>query len=269
MQSEKIKKIETFLIPERKFVLKNGVFDFRQVPPEFKADDSDKLMTGIKIFFKKYPLVFNIFFYTMGGSFVGKSAKQAIKDLSFGNSLILNLGSGVKQIRGDVVNIDFYPFQKIDILADICDLPFQNQCAEAIIIEAVLEHLKNPEILINEILRVLKPEGIVYATVPFVQGFHSSPDDYYRWTKPGLEYAFRKFQKVDSGVRHGPTSAFVLLLAEWLSIFFGLGISSLRQFFFLFFTFVLFPVKLVDLLIWRLAGSENIASGFYYIGKKI
>jgi SAM-dependent methyltransferase len=61
-------------------------------------------------------------------------------------------------------------------------IPIKNSVFETIIFCEVLEHLKNPESALGEIYRVLKEEGKLIMTVPFLYPFHADPNDYQRWT---------------------------------------------------------------------------------------
>jgi len=234
----------------------------------FNENNRDALINKLKVFFKKYPKFFNFLYYTFGAIFVGKKAKDAINSIGK-DKLILNLGSGVRSIRSDVINIDFYPFKEVGIVADIMSLPFKDSCVDAIVNESVLEHVKNPQAIVKEIHRVLKPGGLVYIFVPFVASFHSSPEDYYRWSKEGLrEFLKEFFQEKEINIGCGPTSAMVNVLSEWLALLFSLGIKKLQQLLFIFFTILLSPLKLFDYLLYRLPNAENIAHHFYYIGYK-
>ncbi|MDO8265165.1 MAG: class I SAM-dependent methyltransferase, partial [Candidatus Parcubacteria bacterium] len=228
---------------------------------------NDVLINKIKVFFKKYPFLFNILYYTFGASFIGKSPQKAITDLSE-DKIILNLGSGTRIIREHIVNVDFYPFMNVDIVADIGKLPFADNSIDAVICESVLEHVKNPSAIVNEIERVLKPGALVYIIVPFIAGFHSSPNDYYRWSKEGLRELMKDFKEEEIGIRHGPTSALLSVLNDWLATVFSFGIKEIQQVLLVFFTMVTFPFKIFDYIIYRFKSSENIAYGFYFIGTK-
>lgn len=234
---------------------------------DFSSLGSDFIVTKLKIFFKKYPKIFNIFYYLFGASFVGKGPKKVIKNIGQ-DKIVVNLGSGPKKIREDVINIDFYPFANVDILADITKLPFRDGSVDVVISEFVLEHLKNPQAVVNEIKRVLKSSGLVYIALPFVASFHSSPDDYYRWSKEGLKELLKDFEEIESGIRCGPTSAMVSVINDWLATILSFGLRPLQQFLLIFFMVITFPLKAFDYLISKFPSAQNIAYGFYYIGKK-
>jgi len=120
-----------------------------------------------------------------------------------------------------------------------------------------------------EIRRVLKPGGLLYVQTPFMLGFHSSPNDYYRWTIPGLEKLCVGFEKKDAGVAVGPTSAFTALAGEWLAILLSLGSPALYQGWTLFFMVLSIPFNWLDVLLGRFSFSSNVARAVYFIGRKI
>lgn len=243
------------------------IYFIEKTEENFVEENNDALVNRIKVFIKKYPKVFFVIFRLVGLSFLGKSPQRALKDLGQG-SMILNLGAGVSVIRQDVINVDSYPFENVDIVADIADLPFEDVCADALISEHVLEHISDPEKAINEMLRILKPGGLVYITVPFVMGFHSSPNDYYRWSDFGLERQFKDFEKIESGVRSGPGAAVNYILAEYIATLLSFGWVKLQQILFVFFMLLFAPFCWLDYLIGRFPTSKNIAHCVYYIGRK-
>jgi SAM-dependent methyltransferase len=56
----------------------------------------------------------------------------------------------------------------------------------------VLEHVFNPDEFLAEIHRILKPEGTLLLTVPFVWDEHKQPIDYARYSSFGLKHMLQK-----------------------------------------------------------------------------
>ncbi|TDW47144.1 methyltransferase family protein [Flavobacterium sp. 270] len=66
-------------------------------------------------------------------------------------------------------------------------MPFEKEIFDCAFATEVLEHCPEPEIILNEINRVLKPNGIFFFTVPFLWNLHEVPHDEYRYTPFSLE----------------------------------------------------------------------------------
>ena len=69
-----------------------------------------------------------------------------------------------------------------DYLCDIADIPVLNDFYDGIICAETLEHVKDPEIVLKEAYRILKPHGILLISVPFLFQIHADPYDYGRYT---------------------------------------------------------------------------------------
>lgn len=229
-------------------------------------DQSDKLIFSLKEFFKKHPRLFNFLYYTLG-TYIGTSAKQAVASLPVG-AVILNLGAGVAKIRDDVINVDYFPYAGVDIVADVHQLPFKDESIDAVIAESLLEHVRYPQEAVREIKRILKPGGLIYISTPFIIGFHSSPGDYYRWTDVGLRELLNDFKEQTLGIAVGPTNALTFILREWLALIFSFNIAVLHQFWVLFFMVIFAPLNWADYVLGRFNAARNIAHIFYFIGSK-
>jgi len=79
-----------------------------------------------------------------------------------------------------------------DVVGNICEIPFKDREFNSVICSEVIEHLQEPDKAIAEIRRVLKDSGVLYLTAPMCWHIHYEPDDYYRFTKYGLEYLLQK-----------------------------------------------------------------------------
>ena len=226
----------------------------------------DSFILKLKNFLKKNPKFFLFLYYTMG-IFVGKSAQKSITHLPEG-SVIINLGAGVKKVRKDVINVDLTSYAGVDVVADVCQLPFENNYADAVIAECLLEHVQDPIAAVREIHRILKPGGMVYISTPFIVGFHSSPGDYQRWTTSGLRQLLKDFKEEELGIAVGPTNAMTYILREWLALVLSFNFDFLQQIFTLFFMVIFAPLNLLDFIFSRYESAEKIAHIFYFIGTK-
>lgn len=104
----------------------------------------------------------------------------------------------------DVVGLDVYPSDVTCLVADAHGLPFHDGVFDAVWIQAVLEHVLDPPRVVDEIRRVLRPGGLVYAETPLMQQVHEGAYDFCRFTENGHRFLFRWFEVLDSGVVLGP-----------------------------------------------------------------
>jgi SAM-dependent methyltransferase len=75
-------------------------------------------------------------------------------------------------------------------------IPFPDASFDTLLCTEVLEHSPEPAALIKEMERVLKPGGILIATVPFSARVHYAPYDFHRFSKYALDIMFRSFTDV-------------------------------------------------------------------------
>jgi SAM-dependent methyltransferase len=66
-------------------------------------------------------------------------------------------------------------------------MPYDDESFDHVMCIEVLEHAENPELLLQEMVRVLKVGGTAMLTVPFAAKWHYVPYDYWRFTPSGLE----------------------------------------------------------------------------------
>lgn len=152
------------------------------------------------------------------------------------------------------------------LICDAHDIPFDNESFDGVIAQAVLEHVVDPYRCVEEIHRVLKPEGLVYAETPFIQQVHKERYDFTRFTHLGHRRLFRKFEEIESGAVCGTGMALA-----WSYQYFLLSIMSskpLRMAARFFARITSFYLKYVDYLLIDTPGTLDAASGFYFMGQK-
>jgi len=116
--------------------------------------------------------------------------------------------------------------------------------------------------------RVLKPGGEFLCYAPFCQPVHAAPYDFTRWTQDGVKGLFADFQVSESGIGAGPTSGWLWVTVEWLSMLFSFGSVTVKDLLALGLMLLLFPVKHLDRLLESHPSAGRIASGFYIAGTK-
>ncbi len=93
----------------------------------------------------------------------------------------------------------------VDYNVDIQNLPFEDNIYDFIFASHVLEHIPNDEKALQEIRRILKPNGVAILPVPVVcektiEYPEANPNEAYHMRAPGLDYFERygtHFGKVD------------------------------------------------------------------------
>jgi SAM-dependent methyltransferase len=114
--------------------------------------------------------------------------------LPFLRGHLLNAGSGARDIRQfltdrGVTHLTLYDIASSDpevILGPLEKTPFGDSTFDAVLCNAVLEHVVDAEAAIGELARVVRPGGHVVVAVPFLQPFHPCPGDFRRYTADGL-----------------------------------------------------------------------------------
>jgi SAM-dependent methyltransferase len=77
--------------------------------------------------------------------------------------------------------------KKMDYEFDGINIPFSSNSFDIVICTQVLEHAVHADELIKDIRRVLKIEGELFLTVPFIWGRHELPYDFRRYTDIGIK----------------------------------------------------------------------------------
>lgn len=117
------------------------------------------------------------------------------------------IGQGMAELyateRFEIVSFDVYASPHVQFIADAHEIPLPSDTFDAVIVQAVLEHVLEPATVVREIHRVLKPSGLVYSETPFMQHVHEGAYDFTRFTELGHRYLFRNFRPLRAGVLSG------------------------------------------------------------------
>ena len=107
----------------------------------------------------------------------------------------------------ECVETDVTFSDRTQIICDAHDLPFADSTFDAVVCQAVLEHVLDPIRVVSEIHRVLVDGGLVYSEIPFMQQVHGGKYDFTRFTLLGHRRLYRCFDEVRSGAQGGPGMA--------------------------------------------------------------
>ena len=81
-------------------------------------------------------------------------------------------------------NADFY--------YDGNNFPFDDESFDSVVANEVFEHVFNPDSFLRETLRILKPNGMILLTMPFVWDEHEQPYDFARYSSFGIKSLLEK-----------------------------------------------------------------------------
>jgi len=189
------------------------------------------------------------------------------KILVIGGSI---LGEGMKPILAapnvTLIESDVSFGPRTQIIFDAHNIPFADAIFDCIIIQAVLEHVVDPYKCVEEVHRVLKKDGLVYAETPFMQQVHMGRYDFHRFTHLGHRRLFRYFIEIDSGAVGGPGMSLAWAYSHFIFSFFSS--KKLRKVLIPFTNLTSFFWKYFDYLLINKPGTLDAASGYYFMGKK-
>jgi ubiquinone/menaquinone biosynthesis C-methylase UbiE len=174
-------------------------------------------------------------------------------------------GNGVERIyseeRVHTIGFDVYRSALTQFLADAHRIPLADGTVDAVVVQAVLEHVLDPGRVVAEIRRVLRAGGLVYAETPFLQQVHAGAYDFTRFTSSGHRYLFRGFDEIASGPIAGPGTQMLWSVDHLVR---GVARSELagklaRALF--------FPLRYLDAVVPEAYAMDN-AAAYFFVGRR-
>ncbi|MBL7057747.1 methyltransferase domain-containing protein [Patescibacteria group bacterium] len=223
-----------------------------------------------------YSITINPYYIARSGLFK-KIRKFSLNE--FSGKIILDVGCGNRPYKNLFKNYKKYIGIDIDggghsDVAKSADeyfdgerIPFNNESFDVVICTQVLEHAVNPEILLDECYRVLREDGKIFLTMPFIWNEHEVPYDFRRYTRYGHKKIFDqagfKIEEIAStcgvfGVCGQLLSAFIFEQFNNRNILLRLLISL----------FFCFPVQLLFVALDFLFKNSWITLDYIIIAKK-
>ena len=205
-----------------------------------------------------------------------RAAFSALAANAGDDPVFLDIGSGIlgglnadglsPLVRNNIVPLEIAPTSGVGVVGDAHKLPFLDGSIDGVLIQGVLEHVVDPQRIVREILRVLKPGAPVFAEVPFQQHFHLDPLDFRRYTVMGFEQLFEQFERVGSGVCAGPAAALTDMLTEFPALLFERpafywGVKWITG-------WLAAPLQLLDAIWARSSRAHIAAAAVYFLGRR-
>ena len=148
------------------------------------------------------------------------------------------------------------------IVADGHHLPFCDNSFDGVWIQAVLEHVLDPNVVVSEIHRVLKFDGVVYADTPFMQQVHEGAYDFTRFTLSGHRWLFRKFNHESSGTVSGAGTALI-----WSIRYFARALTGSDRIAWAI-SLAIFWLRYFDYIAQKRPANADAACGVFFFGRK-
>lgn len=161
-------------------------------------------------------------------------------------------------------DVSFGP--RVQIICDGHDLPFADETFDAVVTQGVLEHVADSDRVVENIHRVLKKDGMVFADSPFLVPGHFAPYDFRRFTIVGHRRLFRSFTLISEGMSFGPAASLTWTMKE-----FAIALTATRNGKAIvgFMVHILFFwIKYFDYILINNRDAFDAASGFYFMGTK-
>jgi len=138
------------------------------------------------------------------------------------NQVVLDAGCGNMALDDPcIIRMDVQLTPYVDVVGDLHNLPFKPNSIDFVCALAVVEHLRQPFVAAEEIWRVLKPGGYVYAECNFVFAYHGYPHHYFNASIHGMQQVFSRFKELRLGVApyQMPSFAVENILTNYLYLF--------------------------------------------------
>lgn len=117
---------------------------------------------------------------------------------------ILELGSGDKDFTkmmavncSEFIKSDYEPIRDDCIKIDATNIELPDNSFDCVVAVSILEHIYDYQKVIDEIYRILKPEGKLILACPFVFPYHPSREDYFRYSPAAYRKMLNRFSETD------------------------------------------------------------------------
>jgi SAM-dependent methyltransferase len=138
---------------------------------------------------------------------------------------LLDVGCGQKPYRlfldpsVEDFGVDLINGPAVDAVIDGTHIPLPDQTFDTVLCTQVMEHVEFAEQLRNEMLRCLKPGGLLLVSVPFIFNEHGAPSDFRRFTRCGLiQFLEQNVEITEVVLEGGVGSTLGALFLNWCDV---------------------------------------------------
>lgn len=145
-----------------------------------------------EMFFPSFIGIFiNPFYFSRKGlvchlAAVAPQVSGRVLDVGCGNKPYVSLYNAAEYVGLEIDSPSARGVKLADQFYDGCTFPFSSGTFDSVVSNQVFEHVPNPDQILSEISRVLKDDGTLLMSVPFVWDEHEQPHDYTRYTSFGI-----------------------------------------------------------------------------------
>lgn len=175
-------------------------------------------------------LITNPFYFIRRSLFL--SVKNIAPQLS---GRLMDFGCGRKPYRGlfavsEYIGVDIevsghdHKNSMVDVFYDGKTIPIENEHFDAVFCSEVLEHIFEPDEILAEIHRTMKPGALMLITAPFCWNEHEVPYDYARYSSFGLVHLLTKhgFDIIEKR----KTGSFIRVIAQLITLYIYEGLKK-------------------------------------------
>ena len=157
-------------------------------------------------------------------------------------------------------------YSALDAVADLNALPFPTSTFDAALNVVTLEHLRDPQLALTEIARVLKKGAPLLLVAPLEWEEHQQPHDYFRYTRQGLTLLLDRAGFGE--IRIEPAGGFFRLLSRRLLNGLQFFMRGPRWLLFVPAALVFVPLSLVLPVLEPLDTERNFTLGYLCVARK-
>ena len=114
----------------------------------------------------------------------GRPVQAVVYDIGCGQKPFKDYLSGRVKVHVGVDLADgFYQPDQVDLIGTAYAVPAADAVADVVILSQVIEHLETPMVAMGEAHRLLRADGLVFLSFPFLYPIHAPPRDFMRYTE--------------------------------------------------------------------------------------